>query len=157
MAASAVAPLLMLLAREGWATIGLAGFFVAGLAAFFGGYAIPNTTVEGELAAAPWRGYRESVAARDYEPNLDADLPYVVALGLVNTLAPRLKAASERGYAPAWFRASADQRGPVAAFYPYWIALHTSMAPPSTSGGSASGGFAGGGAAGGGGGSAGGF
>jgi uncharacterized membrane protein YgcG len=157
MVGCAVALLLMLLSREGWAAIGLFCCLGAGLAAFIGGYAIPNTTVEGELAAAPWRGYRESVAARSYEPNLDADLPYIVALGLVAALSPRLKAASERGFAPSWFQAVGEQRTPATAFYPYWIALHTSMAPPSASGGSASGGFAGGGAAGGGGGSAGGF
>jgi uncharacterized membrane protein YgcG len=152
----AIAFVLILLSHEGWAAIGLAGFLVAGLAAFFGAYAIPNTTVEGELAAAPWRGYRQTVEAHSYEPNLDTDLPYIVALNLLPSLTPRLKAASERGYAPAWFRASEDDRVPMTAFYPYWISLHTIMAPTS-SGGSASGGYSGGGAAGGGGGSAGGF
>jgi uncharacterized membrane protein YgcG len=154
---------LVVFSQEGWAAIGVAIFLAAGVAAFARGYAVPETTVEGELAAAPWRGYRESVAAHAYEPNLDADLPYIVALGLLGRLAPRLKAASERGYAPAWFRSRerAGQRGsqqmPAAGFYPYWIAFHTSLAPAATSSGSAGGGYSGGGAAGGGGGSSGSF
>lgn len=152
----AVSVALLVLSQEGWAAIGLALFLAAGLAAFVRGYTVPNTTVEGEIAAAPWRGYAASVTDRAYEPNLDADLPYIVALGLLGKLTPRLKAASERGHAPAWFRASEGSRGPTAVgFYPYWIAFHTGMAP--VSGGSASGGYSGGGAAGGGGGSAGGF
>lgn len=152
---------LMVLSREGWAAIGLVLFLAAGVAAFVGGYRVPDTTVDGELAAASWRGYAVSVTDRAYEPNLDADLPYVVALGLLGKLAPRLKAASERGYAPAWFRAPAntgrDRAAPGVGFYPYWVAFHTSVTPVPSSGGSASGGYAGGGAAGGGGGSAGSF
>lgn len=158
---------LVLLSQEGWAAIGFAIFLGAGLMAFIVGYAVPNTTVEGEIAAAPWRAYRASVTAREYEPNLDADLPYIVALGVLNKLAPRLKAASERGYSPSWFHAhdglavehegmaGDGRRAPVVGFYPYWIAFHASVAPASS--GSASGGYSGGGAAGGGGGSAGGF
>jgi uncharacterized membrane protein YgcG len=163
--------LLILWSQEGWALIGTAICVSTTLAAFFFGYRVPDTTAEGMIAAAPWRAYRESVAAQTYEPNLDADLPYIVALGLRDQLAPRLKAASERGYAPTWFRPlSADHQKAGAGtgfaplgFYPYWIAFHTSLAPvPSQSsggagGGSFSGGFSGGGAAGGGGGSAGGF
>lgn len=152
---------LILLSQEGWAAIGLVLFLGAGLAAVLLGYAVLDTTVEGEIAAAPWRAYRASVTARDYTPNLDTDIPYIVALGILGKLAPRLKAASERGYSPSWFRAQEGmvQHGgrtmPVVGFYPYWVAFHTSAAPVSTS--SASGGYAGGGAAGGGGGSAGGY
>lgn len=165
---AAVAILLIVLSKEGWAAIGLVLFLGAGAAAVVRAYMVPNTTVEGELAAAPWRAYRETVSARAYEPNLDADLPYIVALGLVSKLAPRLKAASERGYAPSWFHARGDQYaghydGHYAGgfgFYPYWIVFHSSMAPPSSSGaggGSATGSYGGGGAAGGGGGSSGSF
>lgn len=163
-----VAVLLMILSKEGWAAIGLVIFLAAGVAAFIRGYAVSETTAEGEIAAAPWRAYRDTVADRSYEPNLDADLPYIVALGLQGNLAPRLKAASERGYAPSWFRPQEVQGQPAGypaggyyptmGFYPYWIVFHSSMAPPASSGGgSASGGYSGGGAAGGGGGSAGGF
>ncbi|MGZ6306270.1 MAG: DUF2207 family protein, partial [Ktedonobacterales bacterium] len=163
---AAAAIVLMVLSKEGWAGIGLLLFLGAGSAALVRAYLVPNTTVEGELAASSWRAYRETVSARAYEPNLDTDLPYIVALGLVGKLAPRLKAASERGYAPAWFQARGDQyAGQYAGhyagsfgFYPYWIVFHGSMAPTSSGGsggGSASGGYSGGGAAGGGGGSAG--
>jgi uncharacterized membrane protein YgcG len=156
MLGAAVGVLLILLSQEGWAAIGLAVFLTASTLAFVRGYMVPNTTVEGEIAAAQWRGYAASVSDRAYEPNLDTDLPYIVALGLLGKMAPRLKAASERGYSPSWFRAPADQTIPATGFYPYWIVFHTSMTPVS-SGGSASGGYSGGGAAGGGAGSAGGF
>jgi uncharacterized membrane protein YgcG len=158
MVGAAIALVLMVASKEGWATIGLALFFGAGLAAFIRGYSVPDSTVEGEIAAAPWRAYRDSVSAREYQPNLDTDLPYIVALGIVNKLAPRLKAASERGYSPSWFHGLGSEEPrqgwntTVVGFYPYWVAFHASAAPAS-----ASGGYAGGGAAAGGGGSAGGY
>lgn len=142
----------------------MATFLAGGIAAFIWGYAIPDTTVEGEIAAAPWRGYRASVVDQAYEPNLETDLPYIVGMGILSKLAPRLKAASERGYSPAWFHASGDGADghnnhyvTATGFYPYWLVFHSSMTPLSSNGGSASGGYSGGGAAGGGGGSAGSF
>jgi hypothetical protein len=168
----AIGLLLVLLTQEGWPLIGSVICLVSAPVAFVFRHQVPETTAEGLIAAAPWQAYRESVAAQSYEPNLDADLPYIVALGLRDKLAPRLKAASERGYAPAWFRPQTEDHwrtgtgtgtgiGPL-GFYPYWIAFHASVAPVPTyvgsgGGGSFSGGFSGGGAAGGGGGSAGGF
>jgi uncharacterized membrane protein YgcG len=151
--------LLALLSQEGWAAIGIGICLVASSGAFVRAYLIPSTTVEGDLAAAPWRAYAASVSDRAYEPNLDTDLPYLVGLGLVGKLAPRLKAASERGYAPSWFHMPERQAGMAAGYYPYWIVFHSSLAPMSSGGayGSASGGYSGGGAAGGGGGSAGSF
>jgi uncharacterized membrane protein YgcG len=157
MVGTAFAVLLIALSHEWWAAIGGALFLAAGLTAYIRGYAVPDTTVEGEIAAAPWRAYRASVTAREYEPNLDTDLPYIVALGVVAKLAPRLKAASERGYSPSWFHGQGGQERQgwntaAVGFYPYWVAFHASAAPAS-----ASGGYAGGGAAAGGGGSAGGY
>ena len=99
-ALAAVAILLIVLSKEGWAVIGMAICLIAGVAALIWGYSIPNTTVEGEIAAAPWRGYQASVSDRAYEPNLDTDLPYIVSMGLLGKLSSRLKAASERGYSP---------------------------------------------------------
>ncbi len=167
MVGAAAALLLIILSQEGWATIGLVIFLVAGVGAFVRGYQVPDTTVEGEIAAAPWRGYRESVMDRAYEPKLDTDLPYIVALEIVGKLAPRLKAASERGYSPSWFRAGRDtetragggRMAQTVGFYPYWIVFHSAVTPAShgSAGGSASGGYSGAGAAGGGGGSSGGF
>ncbi|HEX5547665.1 MAG TPA: TPM domain-containing protein [Ktedonobacterales bacterium] len=159
-ALAAVAIVLIVLSKEGWAVIGMAICLIAGVAALIWGYSIPNTTVEGEIAAAPWRGYRASVSDRAYEPNLDTDLPYIVSMGLLGKLSSRLKAASERGYSPAWFRAENDGDRQwttgTYGFYPYWIVFHSSMSPVS-SGGSASGSYSGGGAASGAGGSAGSF
>lgn len=156
----AIALVVIGMSQEAWAVIGLVICLAASVVAFVRGYAIPDTTVEGELAAAPWRGYRASVTDHSYEPNLDTDLPYIVGLGIVGQLTSRLKAASEQGYSPSWFRArggrAGDQTVYAGGFYPYWIAFHSGMTPAS-SGGSASGGYAGGGAAGGGGGSAGSF
>jgi uncharacterized membrane protein YgcG len=151
---------LLLLSKEAWAVIGIAFFAVGSIVAFVRGYAIPDTTVEGEMASASWRAYRDSVSDSAYEPNLDTDLPYIVALGILGKLAPRLKAASEHGYSPAWFRLDEGQRTEGQhvwgmGFYPYWLLFHTSVTPSSS--GSASGGYSGGGAASGGGGSAGGF
>lgn len=157
-----VAVILLAMSNEGWAAIGMALFTIAGVAAFIVGYSVPDTTVEGEIAAAPWRGYRESVADRAYQPNLDTDLPYIVGMGLLGKLSSRLKAASENGYSPSWFRAAtSDASGnhyvSNMGFYPYWIVFHSSMSPVSSGGGTAGGGFSGGGAAGGGGGAAGSF
>lgn len=172
-----VAALVVLaMAQEGWAAIGLALCIAGMVVAFVGAHRVADTTVEGEIASARWRAYEQTVVARAYQPNLDTDLPYIVALGILGKLSPRLKAASERGYAPSWFRGSDDNAstgqksvrfGPSGmGFYPYWIAFHTGAVPTpsggrysggSFGGGSFGGGFAGGGAAGGGGGSAGGF
>ncbi len=151
---------LLLLSKEAWAVIGITLFAAGSVAAFVRGYMVPDTTVDGEMASVSWRAYRDSVLDSAYEPNLDTDLPYIVALGILGKLAPRLKAASERGYSPAWFRLAESQRTEGqhvwgAGFYPYWLLFHTSMTPSSS--GSASGGYSGGGAASGGGGSAGGF
>jgi uncharacterized membrane protein YgcG len=163
--AAAIALVLIGVSQEAWALIGLVIFLAASVTAFIWGYSVPNTTVEGEIAAASWRGYRASVADKAYEPNLDTDLPYIVGMGLLGKLSSRLKAASERGYSPSWFHAGSasgtggggNQYISSMGFYPYWLVFHSSMAPVSSGGGSASGGFSGGGAAGGGGGSAGSF
>lgn len=64
MVGAAIALLLVILSHEWWAAIGGALFLAAGLAAYIQGYAVPDTTVEGEIAAAPWRAYRTSVTAR---------------------------------------------------------------------------------------------
>lgn len=160
MVGALVAVILLIMSQEGWAAFGLVIFLGVGIAAFVRAYFVPATTVEGELAAAPWRGYAASVSDHAYQPKLDTDLPYIVGLGLISRLAPRLKAASENGYSPSWFRMREGQRVPTTGFYPYFFIFHSSMSPVSSStqgGGSYGGGFSGGGAAGGGGGSAGSF
>jgi len=74
-------------------------------------------------------------------------LPDAVAFGVVAALDRRWKAASQAGYAPAWFARQADE-GTNAGFYPIWVVFHASVSPSNSGGGS--GAAAGGGGAGGG-------
>ncbi|PWT78810.1 MAG: hypothetical protein C5B60_00545, partial [Chloroflexi bacterium] len=164
MVAAVISLLLIVASNEGWAAIGMVLFFGAGVAAFIRGYLVREITVEGEKAAAPWRAYQARLTALEYDPKLDTDLPYIVALNIVGRLSPRLKAASEGGYSPSWFSANGvqgigGQTSPGSGFYPSWLAFHGGMTH--SYGGFAGGGFVGGGfgggAAAGGGGSAGGY
>jgi hypothetical protein len=165
MVAAIISVILIVASNEGWAAIGLVLFLASGLAAFIRGYLVREITVEGEKAAAPWRAYQARVTALEYDPKLDTDLPYIVALNIVGKLSPRLKAASERGYSPSWFSADGvqgvqGQTNPATGFYASWIAFHGGMTHTYggfAGGGFAGGGFGGGGAAVGGGGSAGGY
>jgi uncharacterized membrane protein YgcG len=122
------------------------GFIVLMLGAYF-----PRTTVQGEATAAPWHAYKAGLnaAARDRKRPLDLEvtLPDVVAFELVPALNRRIKEASEQGYAPSWFVRSSAQENTMVAFYPYWIALHSSVSPTSTSssGGASAGGAGAGG------------
>jgi uncharacterized membrane protein YgcG len=153
MVAAIISLLLIVASNEGWAAIGMVLFLGAGLAAFIRGYLVREITLEGEKAAGPWHAYQAKVTALEYDPKLDTDLPYIVALNIVDKLSPRLKAASERGYSPAWFSGDGvqgveGQRSSAIGFYPSWIAFHSGMAH--TYGGGGFGGFAGGGFGGGG-------
>jgi hypothetical protein len=158
--AGVISLLLVAASNEGWAAIGMTIFFGAAIAAFIRGNIIPEITAEGEKAAAPWRAYETTVTVLENDPKLDADLPYIVALGIERKLEPRLRAACERGYSPAWFQESGSQTGPGTGFYPSWTAFHGGMTPmpgAGAMGGFVGGGFGGGGIAAGGGGSAGRF
>jgi hypothetical protein len=165
MVAAIISLLLVVASNEGWGAIGMVLFLGAGVAAFIRGNLVREITVEGEKAAAPWHAYQAMVTAMDYDPKLDSDLPYIVALNIVNKLSPRLKAASERGYSPSWFSGDgvqemAGQSSPGMGFYPSWLAFHGGMTHTYggfAGGGFGGGGFGGGGAAAGGGGSAGGY
>jgi hypothetical protein len=83
------------------------------------------------MASASWRAYHDSVSDSAYAPNLDTDLAYIVALGVLGKLAPPLKAASERGYSPAWFRPDEGQhskgqhsKGQHSKGQPAWASRH---------------------------------
>jgi hypothetical protein len=159
MVAALISLFLIIASNEGWAAIGMTLFLGAGVAAFIRGAMVPDITLDGEKAAAPWWAYKARVTALEYDPKLDADLPYIVALGIASKLEPRLRAASEKGYSPLWFDAAGiqgqvGQTGQMTGFYPSWVAFHSGVTP--MSGGFGGGGF-GGGAAVGGGGSAGSF
>ncbi|MFN8536418.1 MAG: DUF2207 domain-containing protein [Thermomicrobiales bacterium] len=150
-AASVVAAGAGLVGEQLWALLAAGIFLASGLALTLLGYAYPATSAQGERAAAPWRAYRTGLkrAARDVGIPLDLDavLPDAVAFGVVAALDRRLKAASQAGYAPAWFARQADE-GTNAGFYPIWVVFHASVSPSNSGGGS--GAAAGGGGAGGG-------
>lgn len=129
------------LAQQGWPIIGGLLSIAGGSAALAFLMCIPTVTPEGQRAAQPARDYLAGVGAQT--PDIDANmaLPYLIATGQANTYTRWLQAATARpgsGYI---------------ALYPYWIVLHSSMAPPAGSGAGmvvgASGAAAGGGGAGG--------
>jgi uncharacterized protein (TIGR04222 family) len=119
--------------------------FAVAMAGYGFGAAVPDTTEEGEMAAAPWRAYqaglREAVKREDptfATPQwLDRLMPLVVALGLGQAFNPLLKAASATGYSPAWLGWPAGANS--AAFFPYWVAFHTATAGSGGYGGNGSG------------------
>lgn len=161
------------IAQEGWAVIG--AFICVGVSIFalFLAYAIPDTTLEGQQVAAPWRGYLNSIKTTVPLDQLDGALPYLLAMGAGSAVPNQLQMASGAGYSPAWFRpeheAEHNRYRSTYEFYPYWLAWHTSLYPPPqassggytgggyTGGGFSGGSFGGGGAAGGGGGGGGSF
>ncbi len=149
-----VGVIVVVIAQEGWALLGSIMCVAEAITAFTLGHAIPDTSVNGERLAAPWRAYRTRLKAGEHLADLDTALPYIVGLGLAGTLGARLLGSGAQGYSPDWFTWGSDHAARTAGFYPYWIAFHGAMYPPSTSGGT--GGFSGGGGAAAGGGGAGG-
>ncbi len=155
-----------LVAQEGWAVIGSLAVLLGGIGGLAFAHSMSELTAEGETVVAPWRGYahvlRTGYPQLSHE-ELDAALPYAVAMGYRDEIGRALQATGEEGtaYSPSWFRpAETSGRLRGIGFYPYWIGWHTALYPPSTSGGSGGGfggGFGGGGAAGGGGGGGGSF
>lgn len=112
----------------------------------------------GQVAAMPWKAYREGLkqAARDDTVALDLDavLADAVAFNLGTALDGRLKAANESGQALRAFTSTTGgmrDTGASAAF-PWWIAFSSVTSP--SSGSAASGTVGSGGAGGGGGGGA---
>lgn len=156
--ASALGIIVAIVAQEGWAVIGACIYLAASILAFVLARAIPDTSLEGEQQAAPWRGYFNSIKTHVPVGQLDDALPYMLAMGARNAVPNQLKIASGEGYSPAWFRSEQDRHWGAYGFYPYWIAWHTSLYPPPPPGsGGHAGGYGGGGAAGGGGGGGGSF
>jgi uncharacterized membrane protein YgcG len=138
--------------REIWGIPGSALLLAGSIVAYVLGYSLPATTAQGEQVAAAWRGYRTGLKmdGRDTALTLDLDaaMPYAVAMGVVGSLDKRLKEASARGDAPAWLGHSIGARGWEGGFYPYWIAFYASAVPSSSGAGGAGGAAAGGGGAG---------
>jgi uncharacterized membrane protein YgcG len=129
-----------IVAAVGDEPIGFIGPLVLALAgsaalAFAANY--PSVTSEGANAGVAWRSYRAGMRqARnlsELEFDLGEALPYAVAMGARAQVDGHLKRASANGYAPAWFvRNSAAQ---PTGFYPYWVVLHSSLAPSASGSG----------------------
>lgn len=144
---------ILLLAATGGSTGyllgGLAGA-VGGLALSFFGRRVTNLTPEGHAAAAPWLDYREGLraAAKDRADSLDLDrdIPYAVAFGVVPGLEARLQAAGEAGYRPVWLgQGDWSAHRSHAGFYPTWVSFDVACGSPpnahkSTDGGDSDGG-----------------
>ena len=149
-----VAFIITAIGEQFWGLLGAGVLVVSGLAAIIIADAFPNTTVEGESQAQPWRGYLEGLKGAKDDVAMDLDLdqavPYALAMNVKGSLDKRLKKASEAGYSPLWLGNSrSDETWGIAGFYPYWASFHAGVSPTVGAGG--------GGAAAGSGGSGGGF
>jgi uncharacterized membrane protein YgcG len=138
--------------QQRWGFLGAAVLCLAGVLGLAIGAVMPETSMEGEREATPWRAYQAGLKAlkrrTDVVVELDVALPYAVALGMAGRLKTRLKQASVEGYVPAWFGHGLEDRWGSEGFYPYWVVFgHSVAAPPSS--GAAGGAAAGGGGAGG--------
>ncbi|MEJ7837748.1 MAG: TPM domain-containing protein [Thermomicrobiales bacterium] len=142
----------------GWMMlIGTIALFGVGIAALVMSATYSPLTREGQVAALPWKAYREGLkrAAKDRTIEFDLDKIFVdaVALNLGHDFDARLKEAVKEGVTLRAFR---DQQGRAMATdtsFPFWIAYSTVFS--SSSGTAASSSTASSGSAGGGGGAAG--
>jgi uncharacterized protein (TIGR04222 family) len=131
---------------ERWALIGVGMLAFTGVGALVLAQVFPKSTIEGERAAQPWRGFQAGLKDARRQPygvvDLDDAFPYLVALGLASDFEPYLNEASRAGYVPGWLRTSGDGEVWHMNWVPYWAALHGSMAPATSSTGSSFGGGA---------------
>lgn len=138
-----------IIGRQPWGILPIALLGGVGLSLLILGSVYPSTTAEGERVGAPWRGYAAGLkaAARDRTQALDLEqvLTDAAAFGIASTLDRRIKEASARGFAPAWFARQHATGDTAFAFYPYWLLFHSGSGSASagSSGGSASSGGAG--------------
>ena len=137
---------------EAWQGIVAAGvLLVAGIGGFilFGNFS--SLSRAGQVAALPWKAYRDGLkeAAKTETLPLDLDdiLADAVAFNLGSSLDKRMKTAVDQGvYFRAFSAATTGSTG-YAPIFPWWIAYNSSIATASGSGSSSvvSGGGAGGG------------
>lgn len=147
---TALALLIVILAEDPIGMIGTSALLLVGMGATGAAASIRLTTSIGESEAAPWRALRAGLEQAQHDPTLELDfdslLPYAIALGAHGAVDRRLREASRRGYAPAWFVARTPTTASSSStdFYPFWTSLRRDLAPSSSSdgGGSASGGSA---------------
>lgn len=128
------------LAQQPWPFIGAALCVIAGVVALAFGLTIPHVTPAGSEVAQAARNYIAGVAALPPNASVSEALPWLVAIGQAGAYGQRLRMEADHPI------------NQFAAIYPYWLIMHTSMAPPASSTGSvagATGAAAGGGGAGG--------
>ncbi|HQX63160.1 MAG TPA: DUF2207 domain-containing protein [Thermomicrobiales bacterium] len=147
-----IAVVLAIVAESPWVLIGFVPLGMIGTLALVLSAIIPNTTLEGDKVAAPWRGYQRYLRLAGKNPQVDIDLdtavPYALALSAGQSFSKRLERASAAGYLPAWMGGPAASGAYSNGFFPYWVAFNSSVAP-SGGGAGATGASAGSGAAGG--------
>lgn len=128
------------LAQQPWPFIGAALCVIAGVMALSFGLTIPHTTPAGREAAQAARNYIAGIAALPPDASVSEALPWLVAIGQAGAYGQRLRMEADHPI------------NQFAAIYPYWLIMHSSMAPPASQSGTvagATGAAAGGGGAGG--------
>lgn len=151
---SGIAGVVAAIGREPVTIAAIAAMTLAALVCFGLGGMYPPTTAEGAAAAMSWQGLKSGLRASRRSSaalDLDALLPYAMAMGEFGSVAKRLKDASATGYVPLAFRQSLHADDWAGGFYPYFTSFTAASNPSSSGAGSASasGAAAGGGGAGG--------
>lgn len=126
------------LGEEPLGMFGVVGLVGVGLGAWALGASYSRLTVEGQHAAAPWRGYRDGLKGakkdRIQHVDLDAAVPYATAMGITNSLSDRLKRASKEGYVVPGFHLQRElDAQSTDGFYPYWVTFHAAIIPNASS------------------------
>lgn len=128
------------LAQQVWPFLGALLCFIAGMIALSFALAIPAVTPAGREVAQSARNYLAGLSAQLPDASASEALPWLIATGQAGAYRQRLNMEANQPI------------NQFAAIYPYWLLIHTSMAPPASHAGSvagATGAAAGGGGAGG--------
>lgn len=125
--AAAVGIVLGVLAAQPWPFIGMALCLIAGGVALAFAFTISATTPAGYLAGQTARDYLAGLAALPPDATVSEALPWLVATGKAGAYSQRLRMEA------------AQPINQFAMIYPYWLLIHTSMAPPASAPGSVAG------------------
>lgn len=119
--------------------IGAGILAVTGITIFVLASRMRQNTSAGETEAQPWRGLQRGLELFGKEWNdpldLDAVMPYAVALGVAKSLEKRFEAASEDGYEPTWLGPMQFRGNPSVSSYVCWMAMNSAITPVSSGGG----------------------
>jgi uncharacterized membrane protein YgcG len=127
------------LAAQPWPFIGAMLCLIGGVIALIFAVTMSSVTSAGYLAGQEARDYLAGLAALPSDATVSEALPWLVATGKTAAYSQRLR----------W--EATQPHNQFAMIYPYWLLIHTSMAPPAATGSvaGATGAAAGGGGAGG--------